>query len=310
MKRVVAVLLLLAGLVALPGGIRSIKSAAAKAEPPRLEQAVQLTGQPVLPAWGGEALAEGAGESGSIDLTGLEAGYIMARCLSQRQARLVISRGEMSQTHWLPADGSPNAFALTLGAGSYRATLYLQLEGDYYQPLARADFELALADPLAPYRLATARIPFTQGSQVYGLARQLAAGCTSANEYARVAFDWVTWNIDYDEALADERRGVATTPSNPDEILARGTGTCVDYATLYAALMRAMGIPCQMVFGMVDTPEEGRFYHAWNLVWLPGAHNTEGWQLYDPTFGHAIGHGGVAEPGELGYAYDAPDARF
>lgn len=310
MKKAIAVLLLLAGLVALPGGIRSIKSAAAKAELPRLEPVVQLSGRAVYPAWAAEPPAEGPGESGAIDLAGLEQGYIMARCVSQRQARLVISRDGLSETHWLPADGSPTAFALTMGNGSYRAVLYLQLEGDYYQALARADFELAVPDPLAPYRLATARIPFTEESAVHGLARQLAQGCGSPGEYARAAFDWVTWNIDYDEALAAERRGVATTPSNPDEILARGTGTCVDYATLYAALMRAMGIPCQMVFGMVDTPKEGRFYHAWNLVWLPGEHNTEGWQLYDPTFGHAIGHGGVAEPGELGYVYDAPDARY
>lgn len=312
MRKSVAVLLLsvvlFAGVIGIPYYVEKA-SAPAAAPLATDEAAVEFLEDPVIPLYSGVEAAGGQtadGESGAIDLAGLPEGYIMARCTSRRQARLVVSKDGQTQTQQLPANGAATAFALTMGNGGYRAAIYLQIEGEYYENLAEVEFTLALADELAPYRLATGRIPFGEGSQVYRLARQLAQGCKTPTEYAGAALDWVTRNIAYDEALVLARQGMGSVFADPDEVIRRGTGTCLDFATLYAALMRAGGVPCQMVFGWVDTPKGETLYHAWNLVWLPTGQGAGGWQLRDPTFSHS----GAAGPEEMGYAYSAPEARY
>ena len=55
---------------------------------------------------------------------------------------------------------------------------------------------------------------------------------------------------------------------SPDETLALGTGICFDYASLSAAMLRSLGIPCKVVTGYVSP--DG-VYHAWNLVYINGS---------------------------------------
>ena len=49
--------------------------------------------------------------------------------------------------------------------------------------------------------------------------------------------------------------------------LASGTGICFDYASLGAAMLRSLGIPCQVITGYVS-PDD--VYHAWNMVYIDG----------------------------------------
>ena len=61
-------------------------------------------------------------------------------------------------------------------------------------------------------------------------------------------------------------------------ILVRGMGVCTDYAQAYKELMDAVGIPCEVVFGIA-----GGASHAWNVVQIDGAwyHVDTTWD--DPT---------------------------
>ena len=54
---------------------------------------------------------------------------------------------------------------------------------------------------------------------------------------------------------------------DPDATLASGTGICFDYASLGAAMLRSLGIPCQVITGYVS-PDD--VYHAWNMVYIDG----------------------------------------
>jgi hypothetical protein len=86
--------------------------------------------------------------------------------------------------------------------------------------------------------------------------------------------------------------------------LRRGTGVCEDYANLYAAVLRALGIPARIMNGYLLKPH----YHfrepyfdlansRWNVEEL--AHNWVefylpdlGWVVADPTFTHNFESGG------------------
>jgi transglutaminase-like putative cysteine protease len=77
-------------------------------------------------------------------------------------------------------------------------------------------------------------------------------------------------------------RGVQT----PAETLAKGTGTCRDYAFLMMEGVRSLGLAARFVSGYIFVPGlevdpviGGGATHAWLQVYLPGA----GWVDFDPT---------------------------
>ncbi|MFN3807946.1 transglutaminase N-terminal domain-containing protein [Asticcacaulis sp.] len=81
----------------------------------------------------------------------------------------------------------------------------------------------------------------------------------------------------------------------PSQTLLRGTGTCRDFAVLFADYVRTLGIAARLVSGYLMDPElEGHTpdtsTHAWVEVYLPNA----GWIAFDPTHGRMGTYGLVA----------------
>ena len=81
-----------------------------------------------------------------------------------------------------------------------------------------------------------------------------------------------------------DEQGVQSTA----QTLARGTGSCRDYAVLLMELCRALGLAARFVSGYLyepaasgATPMLPPAMHAWAEVYLPGA----GWRGLDPTRG-------------------------
>ncbi len=74
----------------------------------------------------------------------------------------------------------------------------------------------------------------------------------------------------------------------PTETLARGSGSCRDYAVFFIALCRQLGLAARFVSGYLHEPPDPAVpnplpptMHAWAEVYLPGA----GWRGLDPTRG-------------------------
>ena len=74
----------------------------------------------------------------------------------------------------------------------------------------------------------------------------------------------------------------------PAETLALGSGSCRDYAVLFIALCRTLGLAARFVSGYLHEPPAADIpnplpptMHAWAEVYLPGA----GWRGLDPTRG-------------------------
>ena len=76
----------------------------------------------------------------------------------------------------------------------------------------------------------------------------------------------------------------------PEETLAKGGGTCRDYALLMMEAVRSLGFAARFVSGYLYDPaldggpsgtQGAGATHAWVQVYLPGA----GWAEFDPTNG-------------------------
>ncbi len=72
---------------------------------------------------------------------------------------------------------------------------------------------------------------------------------------------------------------------SPAETIARGSGSCRDFASLLMEAGRRLGLACRFVSGYLyvpgGTPPGAGATHAWVEVYLPGP----GWKGFDPTCG-------------------------
>jgi len=77
------------------------------------------------------------------------------------------------------------------------------------------------------------------------------------------------------------------------ETLAKGTGSCRDFAVLFMETARCLGLASRFVSGYLHSAPSATDYgatHAWAEVYLPGA----GWKGFDPTSGVLVGTDHIA----------------
>jgi Transglutaminase-like superfamily len=122
-------------------------------------------------------------------------------------------------------------------------------------------------------------------------AAELAAGAEDPLEAARRFFHAL---------VADCRYGYPVRRRGALEMLRTRRGDCGQFASLFAALCRARGIPARLLVGTLLTPwiDSG---HVWAELWVDGA----GWIPADPSLGNAF-----AEMRRRGLAAPAPEEAF
>jgi hypothetical protein len=128
--------------------------------------------------------------------------------------------------------------------------------------------ELPIKDPVLQKYLSSAPYLDINDPAIKKIAQQLRGNDTDAYIIAARIRVWV-----HDHMKPDATIGV---PRSCASILSRPVGVCRDYATLYAGIARAAGIPTRLASGIVYA--NGKFfYHAWAESWLGD------WVAIDPT---------------------------
>jgi len=118
--------------------------------------------------------------------------------------------------------------------------------------------------------------------KIYNTAKSLIKDETRPIEIAKILYNYVVGNLYYDFPRAEEGDYEFLYAS---EILERGKGVCADYAILYTALLRSVGIPARLAAGipacsiLCEKEKEINVGHAWVEVKLP----VYGWIPTDIT---------------------------
>jgi transglutaminase-like putative cysteine protease len=88
-----------------------------------------------------------------------------------------------------------------------------------------------------------------------------------------------------------------------EQTLLGRSGSCRDFALLFMAACRAVGIASRFVSGyLFGNPLQAHELHAWVEVYLPGA----GWRGFDPTEGQAMNNNHIAMGASADYHQLAP----
>ncbi|MGG7077760.1 transglutaminase domain-containing protein [Clostridium sardiniense] len=118
-------------------------------------------------------------------------------------------------------------------------------------------------------------------SEIDKKAKEITAGDKTDREKAKSIYNWVGSNIKYDYNKADmvmSSNNVKNSGAIP--AFKEREGICFDYACLYVAMCRAVGLNVRMVMGDAYNGEE-YISHAWNEVYLKDENK---WIKVDPTF--------------------------
>src|SRR6267378_2679666 len=123
------------------------------------------------------------------------------------------------------------------------------------------------------------RAPVKDVPGIREMAGRHAVSDRTSAESVELALDELTRAISRDFAYD---RAVTNVYSSVDEVLALRAGVCQDFAHLFIAVARAMGVPARYVSGYIHD-SRGRGVtgasHAWAEAWVPG----KGWVGYDAT---------------------------
>ncbi len=110
----------------------------------------------------------------------------------------------------------------------------------------------------------------TDDPQIMERAQQLRGDETNAYKVATIIRQWVHSTMKPDFTIGVPRSCVS--------LYKDPKGVCRDYATLFAGVARAAGIPTRVVGGIIYDDQKNRFfYHAWVECWVGR------WVALDPT---------------------------
>lgn len=117
---------------------------------------------------------------------------------------------------------------------------------------------------------------------VLNLTKQIVGDTENQSEQARKIYDWITSNISYNNSY-EKQCGQTNTYGdgcNPNTVIAKGNTICYGYCNLFMSMCRAVGIPCQMIYGTYHSDSGNWNPHCWNKVLING-----NWIKIDPTIG-------------------------
>lgn len=151
------------------------------------------------------------------------------------------------------------------------------------------DYPGSLSAQLAPYLRLPSGSPQTDAAVVQ-LAQSLAQKASDNVGYFLMG---LTQHI---PQLCDYQQRLEGAAYSPGITLQKKLGTCRDFAVLFVAACRAMGLAARFVSGYQEgdagsnDSQTTHDLHAWAEVYVPGG----GWRGFDPTLGLAVADRHVA----------------
>lgn len=124
-------------------------------------------------------------------------------------------------------------------------------------------------------------IPSSSTASVGAIASYINANFKSDKDKIRAAFYWTASNISYDVANMFTVGFDETEQDKIAKTLQSKKGLCINYASVFNALCKEMGIESYVISGYTrQNGKVGNLAHAWTAAKIDGS-----WYTYDPTWG-------------------------
>jgi|AGTN01.1.fsa_nt_gi Transglutaminase-like enzymes, putative cysteine proteases len=196
-----------------------------------------------------------------------------------KKLKLEVAHGSDKIHYNLAGEGSIEDFPLQYGDGEYTVRIMENIKDNEYYAVEFKTFDVTLEYENRVYLNSVQNINWNYDMEPIHDIRYIVAGSLAESEALLLSctediHQFVVENIQYDTVkvfslLYDYLPNIVDTYTT-------GIGICYDYASLFAAMLRSIGIPAKLVKGYASYAPDT--YHAWNEVYI-----EEEWILVDIT---------------------------
>ena len=209
---------------------------------------------------------------------------------SGKKLKLQVIHGEDSVYYNLMGEGENEDFSLQYGDGEYTVRIMQNIEENQYFAVESKTFDVVLDDATRAFLNSIQNVNWSYDMDpIYDVRYIVASSLDESDGLLSLCtediYDYVVENIRYDsdkvfDLLYDYLPNIVDTYTT-------NTGICYDYASLFAAMLRSIGIPTKLVKGYASYAPDA--YHAWNEVFIDGE-----WITVDPTRDATLRASGLA----------------
>lgn len=201
---------------------------------------------------------------------------VSSKTNTNKVVKLLVQKDNRMYTYNLKNDGTAERFPLQMGNGTYRISVFENVQGNQYIKLQSEEIALGLTDQKVLYLNSIQNINWNNDYNAVKLASQLTKGMTDDEQKIKAVYNYLVNNLRYDyNKIKSVKPGYLP---DIDATLQSKKGICYDYSATFAAMLRSLGIPTKLVKGYAVNIKE---YHAWNEVYNK---KTGKWMIIDTTF--------------------------
>lgn len=210
-----------------------------------------------------------------IDDSNLEQGVITVNYKTKRNVKTKV-RISKDKSYYDYNLKTGDTFALQLGNGEYTVMILENIKGKSYKVVYKEEIILELKNDNVLYLQSIQNVNWDKNMKIIKIAKSLTKKANTDQEKAKFIYNYIVKNIKYDNKKATSVKS-GYIPSI--EVIDKSKkGICYDYASLYATMLRSVGVPTKLVMGKnIDID----VYHAWNEVYIA---KTDEWITVDTTF--------------------------
>lgn len=212
-----------------------------------------------------------------IDKSQLDQGIIAInyKPKSGETSKVQIIKGNVSYVYSI--NKSNNRYPLSLGDGKYTINVVKLVSGNSYSLIQQEVVDLKLENEEVPFLQSIQLVNWNKKMDTVKKAKELTKKSKTDLDKVSAIYSYIVKNIEYDYAKAKSVKEdyIPTV----DNVLDSATGICYDYSSLFAAMLRSVGVPTKLVMGY--TKSDTTTYHAWNQVYLA---DEDKWITIDTTY--------------------------
>lgn len=169
---------------------------------------------------------------------------------------------------------------LQLGNGDYKIEVLANIEGNKYRQVTAETVNYNGDNGKTVFLQSNEIVKWSSDMASIKKAKALTKKASTDTEKVAAIYSYIVKNIKYDYEKAKTVQS-GYVPAI-DDVYTEKEGICYDYAVLFAAMLRSVGVPAKVLMGTSTDVSE---YHAWNQVYMK---ETKKWITIDTTIDAAL----------------------
>ncbi len=207
-----------------------------------------------------------------IDTKNAKKGSFRAKYLSDSKLKVMVEKGGERYTYDLKGDNSYQSYPLQLGDGTYKISIMENIGGKQYKYVLSKEVEIKSSNPNDKYLTSVQMINWNTSMAPIKKAKSLAGGGSDKQKVSKI-YNYIVNNIRYDSSITSLPSGYIPSLN---KTYSSKKGICYDFASLFAGMLRSVGVPTKLVKGQSSNVKG---YHAWNEVYVDGS-----WHIVDTSY--------------------------